>query len=72
MTKIKEQGGLGIGRIIEKKIALLGKWLWRFASENGVFWQSIIQSRYGVNPNEWNCKLSFPSSWSLLWKQAFK
>lgn len=29
----KEYGGIGMGRIKEHNVALMGKWLWRFAVE---------------------------------------
>lgn len=38
----KECGGLGVGRIKERNMALLGKWLWRIAVEQDSLWHSII------------------------------
>jgi len=40
----KAQGGLGVGDILLKNAALLFKWWWRFACEEGVMWRNIIQS----------------------------
>lgn len=48
---LKEMGGLGIGRINEKNLALLGKWLWKFTVENDTLWQSIIIGYYGIHDN---------------------
>lgn len=31
----KENGGLGLGRLRERNVALLGKWLWKFSVEEG-------------------------------------
>ena len=33
VSKSKKQGGLGVGNLLNKNIALLGKWLWRFPLE---------------------------------------
>jgi len=33
MVNPKEFGSIGVGRIKERNITLLGKWLWRFAVE---------------------------------------
>lgn len=35
VVKPKAQGGLGPSRLKEKNLALLGKWLWRFSTEEG-------------------------------------
>lgn len=32
--KPKVEGGLGIGHMVHKNVALLGKWLWRFPLEH--------------------------------------
>ncbi|XP_028121753.1 uncharacterized protein LOC114318966 [Camellia sinensis] len=47
----KEKGGLAIGNIVARNIALLGKWLWRFSIESDSLWCSVIKSKYGVQPN---------------------
>ncbi|XP_071705284.1 uncharacterized protein [Rutidosis leptorrhynchoides] len=40
-------GGLNIGSLKAKNIALLGKWCWRFRNEKNALWVKIIQSLYG-------------------------
>jgi len=40
----KAQGGLGVGDLLLKNAALLFKWWWRFACEEGAMWRSVIQS----------------------------
>ncbi|XP_071713183.1 uncharacterized protein [Rutidosis leptorrhynchoides] len=42
-----EKGGLNIGSLKAKNLALLGKWWWRFRVENNAFWVKIIKSLYG-------------------------
>lgn len=43
----KVKRALGIGGIVQKKQALLGKWLWRFLGEQTFLWASIIRSNFG-------------------------
>lgn len=38
----KELGGLGLGRIKERNLALLSKWFWRFSLEQRSLWHSIF------------------------------
>jgi hypothetical protein len=41
----KDQGGLGIGDLEVKNIALLGKWLFKLLTEEGT-WQTILKRKY--------------------------
>ncbi|XP_071688561.1 uncharacterized protein [Rutidosis leptorrhynchoides] len=43
----RERGGLNIGSLKAKNLALLGKWRWRFKTETNAFWVKIIRSIYG-------------------------
>lgn len=43
----KEQGGFGVGRLKDRNVALLSKWIWRFSTEVGSLWHSIILNKYG-------------------------
>ncbi|KAL5552484.1 hypothetical protein UlMin_039885 [Ulmus minor] len=45
----KECGGLGIGNLLIRNKALLGKWLWRFPLEQHTLWAAVIRSKYGLN-----------------------
>ena len=38
----KGQGGLGLRSLTSLKKVLLGKWIWRFASEEDCIWKSLI------------------------------
>jgi hypothetical protein len=41
----KDQGGLGVHDLLVKTSALLGKWLFRFLTENEV-WQDLLRRKY--------------------------
>lgn len=72
VIKLKEYGGLGIDRIRKRNMGLIGKWLWRFATEMGSLLQSIIHSRYGSDANGWDCNLTLPLSHSLIRKNIIQ
>ncbi|MCI45494.1 cytochrome P450, partial [Trifolium medium] len=40
-------GGLGVRRLRESNIALLGKWCWRMLVDRGL-WFRVLAARYGV------------------------
>lgn len=40
-------GGVGVGSLKIKNLALLCKWFWRFRTEESAFWVRIIKSLYG-------------------------
>ncbi|GAU41056.1 hypothetical protein TSUD_374110 [Trifolium subterraneum] len=43
-----ENGGLGVRRLGEFNIALLGKWCWRMLEDKGGLWFRVLVARYGV------------------------
>jgi len=43
----KEEGGLGVRRIREFNLPLLGKWCWRMRAENMSLWYRVLTARYG-------------------------
>lgn len=43
----KEQGGLGVRRLREFNLALLGKWCWRLLVDRGGLWYRVLVARYG-------------------------
>lgn len=47
----KKDGGLALSVIIDKKKALLGKWLWRYPLELYSLWAAVIRSKYGQAGN---------------------
>ncbi len=40
-------GGLEIRNLVLFNQALLGKWLWRYASEKEALWRKLVESKYG-------------------------
>lgn len=42
----KESGGLGVRRIREFNLALLGKWCWRLREERERLWYIVLMTRY--------------------------
>lgn len=64
----KERGGLGLGNLRKRNVALLGKWLWRFPLERRALWARIITSKYGLQPNGWDAKVVSRGSLRNPWK----
>jgi hypothetical protein len=48
-----DEGGLGIRNIRRFNQALLGKWLWWFAHEEGAWWRSVLVNKYGSAWGGW-------------------
>jgi hypothetical protein len=48
-----DEGGLGIRNIRRFNQALSGKWLWRFAHEEGAWWRSVLVAKYGLDWGGW-------------------
>ena len=44
VARSKDRGGLGLGNLRKKNLALLGKWLWRFPLEQNSLWAMVIRS----------------------------
>nr|ABN06074.1 hypothetical protein MtrDRAFT_AC150440g24v2 [Medicago truncatula] len=44
----KEVGGLGVRRIREFNMALLGKWCWRMLVERDSLWFKVLSASYGM------------------------
>lgn len=43
----KTWGGLSVGNLLHKNLALLFKWLWRFMAEPQALWRKVIHDKYG-------------------------
>lgn len=43
----KEEGGLGVRRLCEFNLSLLGKWCWRMLGEKDRLWYRVLRARYG-------------------------
>ena len=57
VIKSKKKGGLALGNLKKKNLALLGKWLWRFPPEQESPWAKIVRSKYGLHLNGWDTKV---------------
>ncbi|KAM7488895.1 hypothetical protein LguiB_026379 [Lonicera macranthoides] len=64
----KKCGGLGVGNLKFKNMALLGKWLWRFPLESKSLWHSIILSKFGNHSNGWDVNTLFNATLRSPWK----
>jgi hypothetical protein len=63
-----DEGGLGIRNIRRFNQALLGKWLWRFAHEEGAWWRSVLVAKYGVDWGGWHSGVITGPHGVGLWK----
>ncbi|RVW88612.1 hypothetical protein CK203_032960 [Vitis vinifera] len=54
VCKPKTIGGLGLGNISWRNLALLGKWLWRYPREGSALWHQVILNIYGSHSNGWD------------------
>ena len=52
-----ENGGLGVKRLKEFNISLLGKWVWRLLEERESLWNVVICAKYGEEGGQ--CGLVF-------------
>lgn len=64
-------GGLGVGNLLHRNLALLFKWHWRFLTEPKALWRNIIADKYGYGPNFSHNDFSIPRVGGP-WKQICK
>nr|GEU51453.1 RNA-directed DNA polymerase, eukaryota [Tanacetum cinerariifolium] len=56
-----KDGGLGVGCLLSQNLGLLGKWKWRYLSEEHALWRMVIKEFYGADggfnspPNSLGC-----------------
>jgi hypothetical protein len=61
-------GGLGVRNLCKFNQALLGKWLWRFATEKEAFWRLVVEAKYGSLNGGW-CSKEVEGSFGVgVWK----
>ena len=63
-----QNGGLGIRRVAGFNQALLGKWLWRYATEPRSLWRRVIDSKYGSQWGGWCSNRTRDPHGVSLWK----
>ena len=72
IQKPKDKGGLGVTNLTLKNAALLFKWCWRYASEEGVVWRKIVNSMHDEDltllPS--NSMSNIPSPWREIKRLA--
>lgn len=57
----KIYGGLNLGNLLHRNLALLFKWIWRFFSASPALWKTIIKEKYGYS-SAFSCRdISIPS-----------
>ena len=64
----KKDGGLGIRNLSRLNKAFLGKWCWRFASEQDSLWKQVIVRKFGEEDGHWCPGDSRESHGVGLWK----
>jgi hypothetical protein len=52
-----KDGGLGIRNLRRFNQALLGKWLWCYATEREAYWRKVVEIKYGSMEGDWCTKL---------------
>jgi hypothetical protein len=61
-------GGLGIQNVLKFNKALLGKWLWRYATERKALWYKVIKEKYEEQDGGW-CSKEVSGPFGVgLWK----
>nr|CCA65974.1 hypothetical protein [Beta vulgaris subsp. vulgaris] len=65
----KSRGGLNIGNVMHKNLAMLFKWIWRFFQEPNNLWCKVIKSKYNYAAPLTISSLTIPKSggpWSKI------
>ena len=68
MSKSKEKGGFGIRNLDLLNSVLLGKWAWRFATEERAAWRTLISIKYRTVDRGWFTRLPKGNYGVALWK----
>ena len=69
----KRQDGLGLRKLTLLNKALLGKWIWRFASDRDCTWKTLINTKYGLVEGLGWCSKEIRGPFGVvLWKEIIK
>jgi hypothetical protein len=63
-----QEGGLGIRKVAVFNKALLGKWLWMYATKPMALWRRVIDSKYGSQWGSWCSNRGQGAHGVSLWK----
>jgi hypothetical protein len=66
-SPVRERG-LGIHNLRCFNCALLGKWLWWFASEPRAWWRKVVEAKYGSERGGWHSRVRAGSHGLGFWK----
>ncbi|KAK3222042.1 hypothetical protein Dsin_009067 [Dipteronia sinensis] len=66
ICKNKKIGGLGVGRMKDKNMSLLAKWVWHFGREETSIWKRVICAKYGRSTKDLSWDWNFHSSSSYF------
>ena len=72
VTKDLKDGGLGLGNVRSKNVALLSKWGWRFTRETEALWCLVIKSIHGSGLFNWHTNGEGNGSLRSLWTSISK
>jgi hypothetical protein len=62
------EGGLGIRSLHKFNQALMGKWIWRYATEREALWYKVIKTKYVDRDDGW-CSKEVSGPYGVgLWK----
>ena len=68
-------GGLSVGNILHRNLALMYKWIWRYFAEPNSLWRRVIQTKYKYSSNLTILDLDAPKHggpWKALCSHIFK
>ena len=68
----KGQGGLGVRNLSKLNKALLGKWVWRFATETERTWRRLISVKFGEEDHGWKTSEAQVPFRVGVWKKILK
>jgi hypothetical protein len=56
VCKSMKFGGLGVRNLVKFNQALMGKWLWRYATEREALWRKLVHIKYDSHMGGWCSK----------------